>query len=89
MNPHRRSFGCILLAFVGSAFLIALALFITQVVFDGMDANLMRFEGEPAQGMEYWRNAELRKAMPNLVVLWSLTACLVVLVLWLASKKRK
>ena len=89
MNQQRRSIGCIAIAVVGNALLIGLAIFLTQVVFEGMDANLMRFESEPAEGMDYWRKAELQKGMPGLVVLWGSTACIAIFVLWLLLKNRK
>lgn len=34
---------------------------------DGARASLMRFEGEPPEGMEYWRRKELYEALPGLV----------------------
>jgi hypothetical protein len=88
MSQPRRRIGCIAFAFVGTVLLIGLAFFLTQIAFDGMDANLMRFESEPVEGMDYWRKAELHEAMPGLVTLWSLTTCIAAFVIWLAFKRR-
>ncbi len=88
MNQPKRSCGCIVGAAIITALLIGLAFFLTQMSFDGMDANLMRFESEPPEGMDYWRKEELKNAMPSLVTLWSATACIAAFVLWLAFRRR-
>jgi|688.fasta_scaffold58110_4 hypothetical protein len=88
MNQPKRNFGCIVGAAIGTALLIRLAFFLTQMALDGMDANLMRFESEPPEGMDYWHKEELQNAMPGLVTLWSATACIAAFVLWLGFKRR-
>ena len=88
MNQPKRSCGCIASAVIGTALLIGLAFFLTQMSFDGMDANLMSYDSAPDKIMDNWRKEELQNAMPGLVTLWSATACIAAFVLWLGFKRR-
>jgi hypothetical protein len=92
-----RRFGMILLAIIlalASALLIFVTWFAVTLVFDGINASMMRFESEPPEGWEYWRRREFNEALPGLVLLGSISIVLAILLgycwtrLWKRSRAR-
>jgi hypothetical protein len=49
---------------LSSLLIVGVTWLVFSLVSDGFRASLMRFEGEPPEGWEYWRRKEFYEALP-------------------------